>query len=1378
MNSSPAALDFSGYIADRTRDFTGREWVFKTIDDWLADPYAPQAFLLAGNPGSGKTAIAARLVQFSTGMASPPETLDRLTPGFLSGVHFCSARDRRWINPHTFTESLALQLAARYPAFAQALAERSGDRQIRIEVRQRAGSVSGEMAGVVIHKLEVGALPAEDAFGKTVREPLEALLRQTPSERLVILVDALDEALLYTGATGIVDLLADMKHLPKGVRWILTSRREEAVENRFLDAVGLFLSAGKHAQAGQEDVRRYVVDRLDKDKRLAEQAAALTEEQHNATVAAIVDGTESNFLYATFVLEEMAQGQRALSDAGGLPQGLDGLYYDSLARIINPQGTNWTTNHAPLLGLLSVGQGSLTSGQLAAFTGLSEAVVWEGLGRLQQFVQEEAAVGADATGEPAYRLYHQSVVDFLRRQYLVRNSRQLRNGYYLPAEPWHRQIADHYWQAHRPDWRCCDAYGLDSLATHLHLGGQGDRLQELISQPWMAARFEGSNYTYDGFLADLMLAWQGAHGETQRQIEADEAPAALADCVRYALIRTSINSLSANYVPALVARAVETGLWPAERALSVAGLVPDPRIRAHMLVVLLARVHLKAEQIDQARKSGLEAALAIGFEQARVGALAALAPQLTGEARVQALARGLEAALAIRKEEYRADALAALAPQLTGELLVRGLEAALVIGNEEDRASVLAALAPQLAGEARAQALARGLEAALAIEHVPYRAEALAALAPQLTGEARVQTLARGLEAALAIGNEPARAKALAALAPQLTGELLARGLEAALAIGDEWARVWALAALAPQLTGETRVQALARGLEAALAIWYGWAQAEALAALAPQLTGEARVQALARGLEAVLAIGEEEYRAAALAALAPQLTGEARVQALARGLEAALAIEHEPARAKALAALAPQLTGEARVQALEQGLEAALAIGEKVIWRAMAPQFMGESRVQALARRREAALFSGFDRARVRALAALAPQLTGELLAQALAAPPVIGDERARAEVLAALALQLTGEARVQALAQGLEAALAIGDELPRADALAALAPHLPGELLARAIRKEGARAEVLAALALQLTGEARVQALAQGLEAALTIGNEWARARALAALAPQLTGELLARGLEAALAIGNELARAKALAALAPQLTGELLARGLEAALAIVGDDLAREWALAALAPQLAGELLAQGLEAALAIEWEVARVGALAALAPQLTGEARVQALARGLEAALAIEDEYWRAEALAALAPQLTGEARVQALARGLEAALAIGDEWFRARALATLAPQLTGEARVQALARGLEAALAIEDEYWRAEALAAFLATAPDPAAALRNVRQAMADHLLKNLPTTKREEMLRFCAEEKLFTPPIFDQDTLAAIAGHIVEVCQEWRWM
>jgi hypothetical protein len=31
-------FDFTNTIVDRTRDFTGRDWVFRRINDWLAHP--------------------------------------------------------------------------------------------------------------------------------------------------------------------------------------------------------------------------------------------------------------------------------------------------------------------------------------------------------------------------------------------------------------------------------------------------------------------------------------------------------------------------------------------------------------------------------------------------------------------------------------------------------------------------------------------------------------------------------------------------------------------------------------------------------------------------------------------------------------------------------------------------------------------------------------------------------------------------------------------------------------------------------------------------------------------------------------------------------------------------------------------------------------------------------------------------------------------------------------------------------------------------------------------------------------------------------------------------------------------------------------------
>jgi hypothetical protein len=53
----------------------------------------------------------------------------------------------------------------------------------------------------------------------------------------------------------------------------------------------------------------------------------------------------------------------------------------------------------------------------------------------------------------------------------------------------------------------------------------------------------------------------------------------------------------------------------------------------------------------------------------------------------------------------------------------------------------------------------------------------------------------------------------------------------------------------------------------------------------------------------------------------------------------------------------------------------------------------------------------------------------------------------------------------------------------------------------------------------------------------------------------------------------------------------------------------------------------------------------------------------------------------------------------------------------------------------------------------------------------------MAEHLWRNLQHHARADVLGFCASRTLFAPPVLDGDTLAAIAGYIIEVCTQWQW-
>ena len=230
------AIDFAPFIKERTGNFTGRDWVFGKIDAWLGQRDSGRVFLLTGEPGTGKSAIAARLAQFSAGQAVPPAGLRKFGPGFLTAVHFCSAMASDWTNSHTFARSISLQLTT-IPEFAAALKD-IGDKEINIDVQINTGAVAdgATVTGVVIRNLVIQGLNSQEVFNRTVLDPLRAIYNAGYDRPIVMVVDSMDEALASATEDTIVDLLAGLQTIDPRVRLILTSRVEPRVENRFIGA--------------------------------------------------------------------------------------------------------------------------------------------------------------------------------------------------------------------------------------------------------------------------------------------------------------------------------------------------------------------------------------------------------------------------------------------------------------------------------------------------------------------------------------------------------------------------------------------------------------------------------------------------------------------------------------------------------------------------------------------------------------------------------------------------------------------------------------------------------------------------------------------------------------------------------------------------------------------------------------------------------------------------------------------------------------------------------------------------------------------------------------------------------------------------------------
>src|SRR5205085_5641472 len=154
--------------------------------------------------------------------------------------------------PAWFVTSLARQLSARHPGFADAFLRVNAPELIHQEVGANQGTVIGH-----IGDLDVKLPDAGDRYAQGVVEPLRALAEGHPEQTFAILVDGVDEAFVGPEPT-VVSLLARSGRLPGNVRFLVTTRNQRALVTLLRDGFAddarqLDLPSGDGAARNEED---------------------------------------------------------------------------------------------------------------------------------------------------------------------------------------------------------------------------------------------------------------------------------------------------------------------------------------------------------------------------------------------------------------------------------------------------------------------------------------------------------------------------------------------------------------------------------------------------------------------------------------------------------------------------------------------------------------------------------------------------------------------------------------------------------------------------------------------------------------------------------------------------------------------------------------------------------------------------------------------------------------------------------------------------------------------------------------------------------------------------------------------------------------------
>jgi tetratricopeptide (TPR) repeat protein len=299
-------LDFAADLAEHVPKFVGRQWLFRRIDDWLADPQASRIFWITGYPGVGKTALAAYLCHQRRDVVA---------------FHLCRHGHSDKADPRRCVMSIAYQISSQL-----------------FEYQQR----------LVSSLYDLPSKSAATLFDNLIVQPL-ARQSQAPEHPLLIVIDGLDEA-TRNGRNELAEFLArEFPRTPPWLRLIVTSRPDPEVKDPLQKLTPLYLEADllEHLQ----DLRSYLCQRL---TLLAGDRGPVGEEVINN----ILEKSGGIFLYVDLVLADLKEGRLSLTRLEDFPRGLGEVFHQFFRRQF-PDRAIFRQRHRPLLEMIIAARGPL-----------------------------------------------------------------------------------------------------------------------------------------------------------------------------------------------------------------------------------------------------------------------------------------------------------------------------------------------------------------------------------------------------------------------------------------------------------------------------------------------------------------------------------------------------------------------------------------------------------------------------------------------------------------------------------------------------------------------------------------------------------------------------------------------------------------------------------------------------------------------------------------------------------------------------------------------------------------------------------------------------------------------------------------------------------
>lgn len=359
-------IDFASFLYSKRRDFHGRDWLFRKLDEWRADSGRGRTLLITGDPGVGKSAIVAQLVHLNPNRQ-------------VLAYHCCRADTPETLRPARFIAGLAGMIASQIESYAAQLDNPTVEKALSLDRRETD--------------------PAS-AFEEGILAPLHEV-PPPPGGPRYILIDALDEALMTREGKLLLSLLAPsrLNRLPDWLRIVVTTREDPDVLRQL---------SGLHAEKVRaddpenlKDVEGFIVFRLNQPelhKRLADAGVSVDE-----ALRKLLERSGGNFLWAEQALEGLEAEILQVDHLDELPPGLTGLYFRFFERHF-PDDASYEPARR-VLEVVTAAREPLTGAEIAEAAGLNP--IYE----VSPVFNKLSAYLPVRDGKRA--MYHQSFTDWL-----------------------------------------------------------------------------------------------------------------------------------------------------------------------------------------------------------------------------------------------------------------------------------------------------------------------------------------------------------------------------------------------------------------------------------------------------------------------------------------------------------------------------------------------------------------------------------------------------------------------------------------------------------------------------------------------------------------------------------------------------------------------------------------------------------------------------------------------------------------------------------------------------------------------------------------------------------------------------------------------------